>query len=398
MHDLTNRIKELEEHMMSLQLERERVPDHARFPHDKSVRTRRFREGTYASNSTHSNDNSRTKIKASDLPKFYGKDTEDVDEWVEKVSAIFTYSEAKDVELLRILPLLLQGNAAEWFTTLGDEGRSHLVTWSAWKAALRNGFYLPDHEMTKRMLCRNRMLKRTETFGDYFQARRVLQRYVYPQGTSHKILIKDIMEGIPAHLHPIIRANSTEVRTIEDFRRVLIDLEPGIRDVRGYSGHYGKVSIVLHPNPSHGMYCVESNTPMKEICVARSVANTTNSHYALVSNFGRHTVKIPAGTLLSGVTPVINSSKEYAQVNYVTATTNPPKDDFEEDLRALDINPDLTTEQRESLRSVIRRQHQAFAYGNRKLGRTDLAVIKLRPEMQLPSLNHPIMLHQPEGR
>jgi hypothetical protein len=89
--------------------------------------------------------------------------------------------------------------------------------------------------MTKRMLCRNRMLKRNESFGDYFQARRALQRYVYPYGTSHKVLIKDIMEGIPAHLHPIIRANSIEVRNIEDFRRVLIDLEPGIRDVKAFA-------------------------------------------------------------------------------------------------------------------------------------------------------------------
>ncbi|KAJ9115141.1 hypothetical protein QFC22_005471 [Naganishia vaughanmartiniae] len=80
----------------------------------------------------------------------------------------------------------------------------------------------------------------------------------------------------------------------------------------------------------------------------------------MVSNFGRRPVKIPAGTLLSGVTSVVDSSQEYAQVNYMTAMANPQadphiKDNVEEDLRALDINPDLTPEQRESLRSVIRR-------------------------------------------
>jgi hypothetical protein len=91
--------------------------------------------------------------------------------------------------------------------------------------------------MTKQMACRNRMLKKTESFGDYFQSRRALQRYVYPHGTSDKVLIRDIMEGIPQHLHPIIRANSIGVRNIEEFRRVLIDLEPGIRDYRAYTPH-----------------------------------------------------------------------------------------------------------------------------------------------------------------
>jgi hypothetical protein len=43
----------------------------------------------------------------------------------------------------------------------------------------------------------------------------------------------------------------------------------------------------------------------------------------------------------------------------------------------LDINPDLTKEQQEKLRNVIRRQHGAFAYGTRKLGRTDLAMMKI---------------------
>jgi hypothetical protein len=183
---LTNRIKELEAHMLTLQREREHGEENARQFNAESNRTRGLREGTFASNSTYTNEHPRSKIKPSDLPKFYGKDNEDIDEWIEKVSAIFTYSGARDTELLRILPLLLQGNASEWFTTLGDEGRARLLTWDAWKAALRNGFYLPDHEMTKRMLCRNRMLKRTESFGDYFQARKALQRYVYPCGTLIK--------------------------------------------------------------------------------------------------------------------------------------------------------------------------------------------------------------------
>jgi hypothetical protein len=217
---LAERMRAMELEMSTLRQHRDEAQASARHYGDEAARLRGFREGTYASNSSSIADHPRSKIKPSDLPKFYGKDTEDIDEWIEKVSAIFTYSGAKDTELLRILPLLLQGNASEWFTTLGEEGRLRLQTWDAWKKALRKGFYLPDHEMTKQMLCRNRILKRSESFGDYFQARRALQRYVYPKGTSEKVLIEDILEGIPKHLHPIIRANSIEVKNVEDFRRV----------------------------------------------------------------------------------------------------------------------------------------------------------------------------------
>lgn len=232
---LMNEMRALRTEVTYMRRERDAATEAARLASDEANRLRAFREGTYASNISHLNDTPRSKLKTNDLPKFYGKDTEDVDDWIEKVSAITTYSGARDSELLRLIPLLLNGNASEWFTTLGEEGRARLNTWTAWKAALRNAFYLPDHEMRKRMMCRNRILRRTESFGDYFQARRALQRYLYPEGTPDKILIQDIMEGIPIHLHPIIRANSVEVQTIDQFRRVLIDLEPGIRDVKGYN-------------------------------------------------------------------------------------------------------------------------------------------------------------------
>jgi transposase InsO family protein len=233
MDRLVHDMQRLQMEIDRVRRERDAANESARSATVEADRLRSFQQGTYVASGAYSNER-RSKLKASDLPKFYGKDTEDVDDWIEKVSAITTYSGARDSELLKLLPLLLSGNASEWFTTLGETARAQLNTWELWKAALRNAFYLPDHEMRKRMMCRNRMLKKTETFGDYFQARRALQRYVYPEGTPDKILIQDIMEGIPVHLHPIIRANSIEVRTIDEFRRVLIDLEPGIRDTRLY--------------------------------------------------------------------------------------------------------------------------------------------------------------------
>ena len=144
LHQLIIKMRELRTEANLLREERDAAEKAARSANEEAVRLRAFREGTYASNISHSGDHTRSKLKPSDLPKFYGKDTEDVDDWIDKVSAITTYSNAKDPELLKLLPLLLNGNASEWFTTLGDEGRRRLNTWDAWKAALRNAFYLPD--------------------------------------------------------------------------------------------------------------------------------------------------------------------------------------------------------------------------------------------------------------
>ncbi|KAJ9097567.1 hypothetical protein QFC20_006142 [Naganishia adeliensis] len=229
---LMNETRALRTEVTYMRGEQDGATGAARPASDETNRLRAFREGTYASNISHLNDTPRSKLKTTDLPKFYGKNTEDVDDWIEKVSAVTTHSGARDSELLRLIPLFLNGNASEWFTTLGEEGGARLNTWTGWKATLRHAFYLPDHEVWKRMICRNNILRGTESFGDYFQARRALQRYLYPEGTPDKILIQDIMAGILIHLHPIIRANSVEVQAIDQFRRVLNDLGPGIRDVK----------------------------------------------------------------------------------------------------------------------------------------------------------------------
>jgi hypothetical protein len=61
----------------------EREERHATFEREPS-----YREASYTP-TTATTYPHRPKIKASDLPKFYGKDNEDVDQWIEKVSAIF---------------------------------------------------------------------------------------------------------------------------------------------------------------------------------------------------------------------------------------------------------------------------------------------------------------------
>jgi hypothetical protein len=78
--ELTDRIRELETNLLNMQRYRDRVEDNPRPFNAESHRSRGFREGTFASNSTYTNEHPRSKIKPSDLPKFYGKDNEDIDE------------------------------------------------------------------------------------------------------------------------------------------------------------------------------------------------------------------------------------------------------------------------------------------------------------------------------
>lgn len=125
------------------------------------------------------------------------------------------------------------------------------------------------------------------------------------------------------------------------------------------------------------IYCLEAAQRLQDIYVARSIALTAgDDHYAMVSSFGKDLVQIPTGTLLSTCSPVRTSLENTACVSYVTApdTLDP---EFETDVKELDVNPDLSAEQQEALRDVVRRQHDAFAYGSRRLGQTDLAIMKI---------------------
>lgn len=175
-----------------------------------------------------STDGRRNKIKASDLPKFSGKDHEDVDQWIEKVTAIYEYSGIRDSDLLQQLPMVLQGNAQTWFVGLGKR-RHRLHNWSDWQQAIRNAFYLPNHKANLRRQCLYRTLRANETLADYYQDKQRLQAYVFPSTTPEYELIEDMIEGIPLTMQPLIKASISSYTTLEEFRRILIDLEPGLR-------------------------------------------------------------------------------------------------------------------------------------------------------------------------
>ncbi|KAJ9101380.1 hypothetical protein QFC20_005262 [Naganishia adeliensis] len=66
-----------------------------------------FREASHTPTNLSSAPN-KPKLQASDLPIFFGEDSEDIDQWIEKVSAIFEYSGVHDSDLLQQLPLVLR--------------------------------------------------------------------------------------------------------------------------------------------------------------------------------------------------------------------------------------------------------------------------------------------------
>lgn len=58
------------------------------------------------------------KLKASDLPHFSKKPYEDVDKWINQLDIIHVRTQCRSSELLKNLPLILKGDALEWYTNL----------------------------------------------------------------------------------------------------------------------------------------------------------------------------------------------------------------------------------------------------------------------------------------
>jgi transposase InsO family protein len=232
-----------------------------------------------------------------------------------------------------------------------------------------------------------------------------VQLYVVPRLNTKILLGNDHL--VP--LNPIINFEENQVTFANDTSQVLISNRrkliqpPERRTARTKQvftlqpGHQGKIPVVLHPRAEEGLYCIEASQPLNDIYVGRSVGSASNDHhYAMVSNFGKGAIKIPTGTLLSEYAPIEDSLYRTETVNNA-ALADAADPAFEGDVKNLDINPDLSPMQQEGLRNVIRRQHAAFAYGDRKLGRTDLAIMKIETGDALPISQAPYHA-SPAGR
>jgi hypothetical protein len=93
------------------------------------------------------------------------------------------------------------------------------------------------------------------------------------------------------------------------------------------------------------------------------------------ANVGSKPVNIEEGYPLAEFEPLIVDptrphNKKVSFTNMTIPTKPGPK--FENVLNDLDINPSLTSLQKEELKVVLRQNHFAFAYGNRSLGNSDI--------------------------
>ncbi|GHJ84923.1 hypothetical protein NliqN6_1325 [Naganishia liquefaciens] len=170
-----------------------------------------------------------TKVKASDLPKFRGSKGEDVEIWIEQVSAIFDSNRCSDEDIVALLSVILKDTALRWFTRLGQKGRAKYPTWIDWQEGLRQRFLQANYLAEKKRLWKKRDLRANEDMADYFDAKVDLQAYVFDEDTPAMELILDILEGLPEYMLPTLKSSTTSDMDLSDFRRILLDYEKGLR-------------------------------------------------------------------------------------------------------------------------------------------------------------------------
>lgn len=179
---------------------------------------------------TPSSDSNTSKLRVEDFPKFNGTVTDkfDVDDWLQQVTAIFEFSGAQESQLLRLIPRLLEDAARGWFTDLGPQ-RSKYTTWSQWQDAFKNAFRAPNYLDRIHTALNHRHLGQDESFATYFHDKLRLLNKRYGKEISDSMKIAEIRTGLPITMAPFIQASQKEDMSLEDFRRLLLELEEGLR-------------------------------------------------------------------------------------------------------------------------------------------------------------------------
>ncbi|KAJ9092256.1 hypothetical protein QFC20_007430 [Naganishia adeliensis] len=183
-------------------------------------------DSAYSSSSTWK---SSSKVKASDLPKFRREKGEDVEVWIEQLSAIFEANGSSNAEIVALLSVILKDTALKWFARLGVKGRSQFPTWLHWQEALRQRFLKANYLAEKKRLWKKRDLRDNEDMADYFDAKVDLQAYVFDEQTPDSELILDIMDGLPDYMLPNLKSAIAPTMDLLEFRRILLDYEKGLR-------------------------------------------------------------------------------------------------------------------------------------------------------------------------
>ncbi|CAF4681543.1 unnamed protein product, partial [Didymodactylos carnosus] len=127
---------------------------------------------------------------------YRGRQDEDIDQWVEQVSAIKQYSHTTDGELLKILPLVFRDNALTWFTTFGETKRSTLTTWGGWKEMLKQAFRSANYQIKSLRDLKYRTFTNNESVNDYYFDKCRLLRVVFGENVEEATMVNDIIDGL----------------------------------------------------------------------------------------------------------------------------------------------------------------------------------------------------------
>lgn len=156
------------------------------------------------------------------MPKFSGKSTENVEDFIDRVNDIMENPGATERGLMWKLALsTFTGSAAFWSRNYIMDEDTRPRTWDDWQTALHDEFGMPDHKARMRVRCFYRTLQRDESLTDYFYGKTRLQKYVFPEDAPEAILVADLMDGLPQHLLMNIKNLNVPEMTMTKIRRIL---------------------------------------------------------------------------------------------------------------------------------------------------------------------------------
>ncbi|CEH19114.1 FOG: Transposon-encoded proteins with TYA, reverse transcriptase, integrase domains in various combinations [Ceraceosorus bombacis] len=220
-----NRLEKLLEQSMAMREPDTRTPRERRTPAGRSTDSPARRATPESDDSSN-----KTRLRVEDFPKYNGsaKGKNDVDTWLEEVTAIFEFSGARESQFLKLIPRLLEHGARDWFVDLKDQ-RYEMHTWDDWQEAFRLAFWAPNYLDGVHLELSRRRLRPDKPFASYFRDKLNLINKRYGSSIETSTKIEEIIFGMPTAMHPFIRTARTPDMTLEEFRRLLMELEDGLR-------------------------------------------------------------------------------------------------------------------------------------------------------------------------
>ncbi|EJD33944.1 hypothetical protein AURDEDRAFT_176995 [Auricularia subglabra TFB-10046 SS5] len=145
--------------------------------------------------------------KVKDLPTFHARQRDDVDDWISQISTIHEQLGVDENKACALLP------------------QQQLKTWKDCATELRTTFRSANYESAKIHELRMRTWRPGESFANYFNARTRLQHIVFGEVADEKILVLDVLSGLPPILQGVIKSTlGRNDSSLTELHRVLLDL------------------------------------------------------------------------------------------------------------------------------------------------------------------------------